>query len=158
MLRKLLFVIAATVVFSACATNGAENARPAATASPAFDPVQLGTAVTAKEKAVWEAIKNKQFDEARKLWADEYTGVYDHGILNVEQDLAATRDFALKSYTMTDIKTTIPNRETAVISYKATVTAMIKGKDVSGTYHVASVWRERNGDWQTVLHTDMKAQ
>jgi hypothetical protein len=33
-----------------------------------------------------------------------------------------------------------------------------KGKDVSGSYHVASVWRKRNGDWQTVLHTDMKAQ
>jgi hypothetical protein len=158
MIRNLIFLVLVALALSACATTGTESARPTAAASPTPDAAQLGAAVTAKEKAVWEALKNKQFDEARKLWADDYTGVYDYGILNVEQDLAGTRDFELKSYSLADIKTTIPNRETAIITYKATVKASLKGKDMSGTYHVASVWRERNGDWQTVLHTDMKAQ
>lgn len=159
MIRHLCLLVFVALVFSACAATGSDNAaRAVVTATPKLDAAALGTAIIAKEKAVFEALKNKQFAEARKLWADDYTGVYDYGLLTAEQDLAAVRDFDLKSYSLADVKTTIPNRETAILTYKVTVSATLKGKDISGTYHVASVWCERNGEWQTVMHTDMKAQ
>ena len=163
MIRNFLIFAIAALTLSACTMTGSESAQrtapsAAATAAATPDVVKLGAAVTDKEKAVWEALKNKQFDEARKAWADDYTGVYDIGIHTADQELADVRKLDLKSYTLSDIKTTIPNRETAVITYKATMKASYQGKDISGVLNVASVWRERNGDWQTLLHTDMKAQ
>ncbi|MFN0122571.1 MAG: nuclear transport factor 2 family protein [Blastocatellia bacterium] len=154
----VLILLLSGLALSACDTSAQPPATAVATPRATPDLAKLSAAVTEKEKAVWEAIKNKQFDEARKAWADDYTGVYDTGMRTAAQDLADVRNLDVQSYEMKDVKVTIASKDTAVITYQA----MMKGKagkqDVSGAYNVASVWVEREGQWLTQMHTDMKAK
>ena len=45
-------------------------------------------AVLKEEKALWQTVKEKNYDGFRKFLTDEYRGVYGEGILNREQEVA----------------------------------------------------------------------
>jgi len=44
-----------------------------------------------------------------------------------------------------------------LLTYKVVVNGESGGKDVSGTYWVASVWQMRGQQWRTMMHTETKA-
>jgi hypothetical protein len=110
------------------------------------------------EKASWEAYKNKEADAFKTYLAPEYRGVYGSGIQTADVDAAEMSTTDLRSYSFSDEKVEFPNAEVAVITYKAVMDMTIKQKDVSGTYHCASVWVKKGAKWLTVVHTEIKAQ
>ncbi|MFL6583622.1 MAG: nuclear transport factor 2 family protein [Chthoniobacterales bacterium] len=114
--------------------------------------------VIAKEKAVWEMVKNNQVDAFKKNFASDYTGVYSEGIKNVEAEAADVAKVKFTDYALSDTKVTHPDAGSAVITYKCNVHGTMEGKDISGSYNMASVWVKKGSDWQTVLHTEVKAE
>jgi hypothetical protein len=110
------------------------------------------------EKATWEAFKNKQADAFKKYLATDYRGVYDDGIESRDAETANMAATELRSYSFTDTKMTFPQPDVAIITYKTAVEQTVKGKDESGTYNSGSVWVKQNGNWVTVLHSDVKVK
>jgi hypothetical protein len=113
-------------------------------------------AIIAKEKAAWQAFKDKKADEFKKLLSTDLVTVYADGMHTLQQEVDAMSKTDMKSFDLSDFNVVFPNRKTAIITYKAKIEATSDGKDVSGTYNVGSVWHTVNGQWMGIFHTDMK--
>jgi hypothetical protein len=112
--------------------------------------------IISKEKAAWQAFKDKKADEFKKLLSTDLVTVYSDGMHNLQQELDAMSKTDMKSFDLTDFNVMFPNKKTAIITYKAKIEATSDGKDVSGTYNVGSVWHTANGQWVGIFHTDSK--
>ena len=110
----------------------------------------------AKEKAAWQAFKDKKADEFKKLVSADLVTVYAEGMHSMQQELDTMAKTDMKSFSLSDFNVTFAGPDTAMITYKATVESTSGGKDTSGTYNAGSVWRMANGQWQAIFHTDSK--
>ena len=113
-------------------------------------------AIISKEKAAWQAFKDKKADEFKKLVSGDLVAVYADGIYNMQHELDSMAKTDLKSFDLRDFNVFFPDHNTAIISYKAQMSATLEGKDISGNYNAGSVWHMANGQWMAVFHTDSK--
>ncbi len=113
-------------------------------------------AIISREKAAWQAFKDKKPDEFKKLLSTDLVTVYAEGMHNLQQEVDSMSKTEMKSFDLSDFNVVFPNKKTAVITYKAKIDATADGKDVSGTYNVGSVWHTANGQWIGIFHSDMK--
>jgi hypothetical protein len=113
-------------------------------------------AIISKEKAAWQAYKDKKADEFKKLLSPDLVTVYADAMHNLQQELDAMSKTDMKSFDLSGFNVVFPNQKTAIITYKAKVEAISDGKDVSGNYNVGSVWHMSKGQWLGIFHTDMK--
>jgi hypothetical protein len=113
-------------------------------------------AIMEKEKAAWQAFKDKNADDFKKLVSSDLVAVYADGVMDLKHELETMSKTTMKSFSLSDFKVTMPDDNTAITSYKARVESSIEGKDNSGNYICGSVWQMKNGQWQAVFHTDMK--
>jgi uncharacterized protein DUF4440 len=115
-------------------------------------------AIIAKEKAAWQAFKDKKPDDFKKVVSADVATVYPDGMHNMQQELDLMPKTDMKSFSFSDVNVTFPNPKTAIITYKATVEATQEGKDMSGTYNVGSVWHMVHGQWMGIFHSEAKAE
>jgi hypothetical protein len=115
-------------------------------------------AIEAKEKAAWQAFKDKKADDFKKLLSPELMAVYADGINTFQKELDAMAKTDMKSFSFSDVNVVFPDPTTAVITYKVTVEATQEGKDMGGTFNTGSVWRMVKGKWLGVFHTEAKAE
>jgi len=113
-------------------------------------------AIISKEKAAWQAFKDKKADEFKKLLSTDLVTVYAGGMHNLQQELDGMSKTDMKSFDLSDFNVVFPNKKTAIITYKAKIEATSEGKDISGTYNAGSVWHTANGQWVGIFHTDSK--
>lgn len=113
-------------------------------------------AIISKEKAAWQAFKDKKADEFKKLLSPELVTVYADGMHSLQQEVDGMSKTDMKSFDLSDFNVVFPDNDTAIITYKAKLEASSQGKDVSGTYNVGSVWHMANGQWIGIFHTDSK--
>ncbi len=116
------------------------------------------TAITDLEKSTWEAYKNKQSEELKKLLSKEYVGVDAEGTKDLEAEVGDMTKNDLHSYSFADVIVVFPSANIAVITYKATTQGTSRGQESSGTYNSASVWSKQNGKWLAVFHAEIQAQ
>lgn len=113
-------------------------------------------AIIAKEKAVWQAFKDKKADDFKKSVSADVVAVYADGIMNMQNELDAMSKTEMKSFSLSDFNVVMTDADTAIVSYKAKVESTSEGKDNSGNYNAVSVWQLKNGQWQAICHADMK--
>ena len=113
-------------------------------------------AIISKEKAAWQAFKDKKADEFKKLLSTDLVTVYAGGMHNLQQELDGMSKTDMKSFDLSDFNVVFPNKKTAIITYKAKIEATSEGKDISGIYNAGSVWHTANGQWVGIFHTDSK--
>jgi hypothetical protein len=113
-------------------------------------------AIISKEKAVWQAFKDKKADEFKKLLSTDLVTVDADEMHNLQQEVDSISKTEMKSFDLSDFNVVFPSPKTAIITYKATVEALSDGKDVSGTYNVGSVWHMAKGQWLGIFHTATK--
>jgi len=124
---------------------------------PVFAAVEKD-AMMDKEKAVWQTVQDKKFDAFRKYLASDYRAAYAEGIYSLDQEMDSVRKADLKSFSLSDSTVVMPDRETALLTYKSTTQGTQDGKDMAGTWNCASVWHKSGADWKVVFHTEVKAE
>jgi hypothetical protein len=129
-----------------------------ATAAISFAATGDKEAIISKEKAAWQAFKDKKADEFKKLLSTDLVAVYADGMHNLQQEVDGMSKTDVKSFDLSDFNVVFPDQKTAIITYKAKFEATSEGKDVSGTYNAASVWHKAKGQWLGIFHTDMKEE
>jgi len=115
-------------------------------------------AVEAREKAAWQAFKDKKTDEFKKFLSADFMGVYADSIQTLQQEVDTMQKWDMKSFSLSDFNLAMPDPDTAVMTYKVTLEGTVEGKDASGTYNAGSVWHMKNGKWQAVFHTNTKEE
>ena len=111
-------------------------------------------ALIAKEKSTWEAFKNKDEAALRKLSAADYREVMADRIGDLNTSMKSMQEIEMKSYSMKDAKCVFPDPETAIVTYQVTLSATQKGKDISGTYNAAGIWRKMGADWRLIFYCE----
>jgi hypothetical protein len=118
-------------------------------ASPAKD------AMMAKEKAAWQAFKDKKADDFKKLVDGDMVGVYAEGISDMKKEMEDMQKWDMKSFAISDYKAISDEKDVMVTSYTVTIEGTYDGKDASGTYNAGSVWKIENGKWLAIFHTNV---
>ncbi len=113
-------------------------------------------AMMAKEKAAWQAFKDKKPDDFKKIVSANMVAVYAEGMSDMQKELADMQKWDMKSFAISDYKATSYGPDTVISTYKVAVEGTYDGKDQSGNYNAASVWQKKKGEWQAIFHTDMK--
>jgi hypothetical protein len=113
-------------------------------------------AMLEKEKAAWQAFKDKKTDDFKKVVSANLMAVYVEGFSDMQKELVDMQKWDMKSFAISNYKVTSDGSDTVVTTYKVTVEGSYDGKDQSGTYNAASVWKQHNGEWQAIFHTNVK--
>ena len=109
-----------------------------------------------KEKAAWQAFKDKKPDDFKKVVSAKLVGVYAEGVSDLQNELADMQKWDMKSFAISDYKATSASPDTCVTTYKVAIEGSYDGKDQTGTYNAASVWKKVSGQWQAIFHTNIK--
>jgi hypothetical protein len=115
-------------------------------------------AMMAKEKAAWQAFKDKKSDEFKKLLSPDFVGVYKDGVYTLQKQIDAMQKWDMKSFALSDSNVVMTDANTAIVTCKAKVEGTFDGKDVSGTYNSGSIWQMKNGEWRAIFHSDMQEE
>jgi hypothetical protein len=111
-----------------------------------------------KEKAAWQAFKDKKPDDFKKVVSPNVLAVYAEGMSDMQKELADMQKWDMKSFAITDYKVTSAGSDTCITTYKVAVEGTYDGKDQTGTYNAASVWKKNKGGWQAIFHTNIKQE
>jgi hypothetical protein len=113
-------------------------------------------AMMEKEKAAWQAFKDKKPDDFKKVVSANLLAVYAEGMSDMQKELADMQKWDMKSFSISDYKAKSAGPDTCVATYKVAVEGTFDGKDQTGTYNAASVWKKNKGEWQAIFHTNIK--
>ena len=109
-----------------------------------------------KEKAAWQAFKDKNEADFKKLVDKDVRGVYDEGISNMQKELDDMKKWAMKSFEISDYDMFSDEKDVVVATYKVKIEGTYEGKDMSGTYNAGTVWKQEKGKWMAIFHTNIK--
>jgi hypothetical protein len=113
-------------------------------------------AMEGKEKAAWQAFKDKNEAEFKKLVDKDVRGVYDTGVANMAKELDAMKKWDMKSFAISDYDIFSDEKDVIVSTYTVKVEGTFDGKDMSGTYNAGSVWKKEGNNWLAIFHTNIK--
>ena len=113
-------------------------------------------AMEAKEKAAWQAFKDKNANAFKKLVDKDVRAVYPEGISDMQKELADMQKWDMKSFEISDFDIFSDEKDVVVTTYKVKVEGTVDGTDMSGTYNAGSVWKQENGQWLAIFHTNIK--
>jgi hypothetical protein len=113
-------------------------------------------AIMAKEKAAWQAFKDKSADDFKKVVDKDIRCVYPDGISNLSKELESMKNSDIKSFTISDFDAFSDEKDIMVATYTVKVDGMLDGKEASGIYNAGSVWKLENGKWLAIFHTNIK--
>jgi hypothetical protein len=113
-------------------------------------------AIEAKEKAAWQAFKDKKPDDFKKVVDKDLRGVYAEGVVDMDKELADMKKWEMKSFAISDYKTFSDEKDVIVTTYVVKIEGTYDGKDASGTYNSGSVWKKEGNDWLAIFHTNVK--
>jgi hypothetical protein len=115
-------------------------------------------AMEAKEKAAWQAFKDKKADDFKKLIDKDFRGVYAEGIDNMQKTLDDMQKWDMKSFTISDFDSFSDEPDVMVTTYTVKIEGTFDGKDHSGTFNSGSVWKKEKGTWMAIFHTNTKQE
>ena len=115
-------------------------------------------AIMAKEKAAWQAFKDKNADDFQKVVDKDIRAVYVEGVSNMQGELASMKKWDMKSFTISDYTAFSDAKDVIVTTYVVKIEGTFDGKDASGTYNAGSVWKQEKGAWMAIFHTNVKQE
>jgi hypothetical protein len=142
----LCLLIFAAICTAEPPTNVGTNSNAKTAGSKSSVPSEAD--LIAKDKAVWEALKKKDYGAFGNMLASDYIEVTDEGVFDKAGIIANVRDLNLTDATFSDWKVWPVDNRFAIVRYETTIKATYKGADIPpGPYHSASVWVNRDGKW-----------
>ncbi len=113
-------------------------------------------ALMAREKAAWQAFKDKKADDFKKVVHADVIGVYADGISDMKKEMDDMKKWDMKSFAISDYNVVAVGADTMMSTYKVAIEGTFDGQDASGTYNAGSVWTKHKGEWHGIFHTNVK--
>jgi hypothetical protein len=163
---KRMFICAALLVATAACTStppasnnaqpsntGAANANAAATPKTAANVSE--TDAIAREKQLWDAIRNKDFDGFAGMLADDEVYVSNDGVHDKADTVKGVKELALTDVALSDWKFVAADKDAAVVTYTVALKGTSGGEQIpTQPVRASSAWVNRDGKWLAVYHQD----
>jgi hypothetical protein len=109
----------------------------------------------AKEKAIWDTIKNKDYDAFGNMLADSSIEVTGEAVYDKAGSIATIKDFEPTEFTLSDWKFLSIDKDAFVVTYTAKVKGKYKGKEFTEeSGRASSAWVYRGGKWLAAYHQE----
>ena len=142
---------------SVAVTNGNSNAAAAnsnANLSPASGGA-IAEAITAKEKQLWDALKNRDYDAFGKMLAADSIYVSSDVVGDKAATVNGVKEFAPTEVTLSDWKTVVLDEDAAVVTYTVDAKGTAGGQPIPpGALRASTAWVKRGTEWVAVYHQD----
>jgi hypothetical protein len=158
-MKKILVLVSILTVAAACAAPPAnpptvDTNRNTNAAETASAPMTETDAI-AKEKAIWDTIKQKNFDAFADMLAEDQVEVATDGVHDKAQSIAAVKPFEPSEVIFSDWKFLPVDKDSFVVVYTAATKGKYQGKVFPPiTAHCSSAWVRRNNKWLAVYHQE----
>ncbi|MEP6741511.1 MAG: nuclear transport factor 2 family protein [bacterium] len=156
-MKKLFVLISMLIVVAACtapSTNQGNVNTSTAYEKPSAPAMTEADAI-AKEKAVWDTVKNKDYDAFGNMLANDEMEVTADGVLQKAGSVSMVKDFEPSEITFSDWKFLSIDKDAWVITYTVNVKGKYKGKEMTpATVRGSSAWAYRDGKWIAVYHQE----
>jgi hypothetical protein len=96
----------------------------------------------AKEKAAWQAFKDKNEAGFKKVVDKDFRGVYAEGISNMQKELDDMKKWDMKSFEISSYDMFSDEKDVVVTTYTVKVEGTFDGKDASATFIAVSFWKK----------------
>jgi hypothetical protein len=74
----------------------------------------------------------------------------------MQKELDDMKKWDMKSFEISDYDMFSDEKDVVVTTYKVKIEGTYEGKDMSGTYNAGTVWKQENGKWLAIFHTNVK--
>ncbi len=118
-----------------------------AVASPTATAQVTGSDVTANEKMVWDALKNKNYDLFGSYLASDSIEVEPDGVYDKSGSVKGVAMFDFSKAELSEWKTVKFDDNASLVTYKAKVPGMKHDQSRHTT-----IWVNRSGKWQALFH------
>jgi hypothetical protein len=139
----------------ACLAGTALLLAPLPAAAQPASPDTAGA--LAREKAIWQAVKDHRLDDFTAAMAPSYVGLYPDGQRTVAADVAQIRQVDLRDFEISAFQVLPIDPETIAATYRIDVAGQVHNTAFTGRYWVSSVWHRIGGTWRAILHTEAQA-
>lgn len=160
-MKKVFLVVSALIFVVACAAPPVDKApdtnRKSAT-EPAPPAITEADAI-AKEKAVWDAIKSKDYDAFADMLASDQLEVLDDGVHDKAASVEGVKQFEPSELTFSDWKFLPIDKEAFIVAYTVAQKGKFQGKEFPLTsVRGSSAWIYRDKKWLAIYHQECPAK
>ena len=160
---KKIFVIVSLLIMAACTapptnreTSSTANTN-SATASAA--PAMTEADAIAKEKAIWDAIKNKDYEGFAAMLADDQVEVRSEGVADKATSVDGVKQYEPSEVNFSEWKYLPINKDAFAVVYTVAAKAKFQGKELPlQTAHASSAWVNRGGKWLAIYHQECEVK
>jgi hypothetical protein len=159
-MKKTLTLVLSLIVMAACAAPPTNRDAAVDTNRNANRPADAAPAITeadaiAKEKAIWDAIKNKDYAGFEGMLADNFLEVLPDGVIDRAGSLAGVKQFEPSEINFSDWKFQAIDKDVFLVVYTVSVKGKFAGEEVpSDPVRSSSVWVNRGGKWLGAFHQE----
>lgn len=156
-MKKIFVIVAALTVAAACAAPPANReATPAANTNSAATVVALTEAeAIAKEKAAWEAIKNKDYAAFANMLAADAVEVLPGSLNDKAAMVASAKEFEPGEISFADWKFLRTEQGSGVVTYTVSYKGKYQGQEFpTVSARASSAWVKREGRWVSIYHQE----
>jgi hypothetical protein len=159
-MKRMILLASLLLAASGCATDTqAPNNTPASSsnANTAATPKTAATIseadIIAREKQIWDALKNKDYDGFAAMLADDQLEVFGSGVNDKAKSVNGVKNLVLTDAALSDWKVVLVDKDAAVVTYTVSVKGTQNGKPLpTNTERASTAWVNRGGKWLAVYH------
>ncbi len=113
--------------------------------------------IIALEKQAWQAWKNKNTNFFQNFLVNDALSVNADGVSDKAQIIEYYRSCNVKSFSLSDFKFRMLDKNSALIAFAATQDAVCSGIPNPATVRVSSVYVKRDGKWLNSFYSEVEA-
>jgi hypothetical protein len=156
-MKKILVIICALIVAAACAAppTNREAAPANANVATAPSPAVTEADAIAKEKAAWDAIKNKDYEAFGNMLDEGQVEVTGEAVNDKAASIANVKVFEPNDVNFSDWKFLSIDKDAFVVTYTVSYKGKYKGKEFPAeSARASSAWVNRAGKWLAKYHQE----
>lgn len=161
-MKKVLVIVSILMLAVACGAPPTNSPAPVANTNSAENrsaPVMTEADAIAKEKAIWDSIKNKDYDAFGNMVAEDQLEVMGEAVNDKASSLAGVKNFEPSEVTFSDWKFLSIDKDAFVVTYTVSMKGKYMGKEFPPeTDRASSAWVYRNGKWLAAYHQECKVK
>ena len=109
----------------------------------------------AREKQVWEQIKNKDVDGFANMLAENMIYVSNDGVYDKAGTVKGVKELTLTDVSLSDWKVVTLDKDAAVVTYTVSSTGSAGEQPIPSTpMRASTAWLNRDGKWLALYHQD----
>ncbi|MCA1566958.1 MAG: nuclear transport factor 2 family protein [Acidobacteria bacterium] len=144
---------AATNINSPATTNG--NLSAPANANLSTTGGATADEITAKEKQLWDALKNRDYEAFGKMLSSDSVYISSDVVGGKDETVNGVKNFAPTEVELSDWKTVVLDADAAVVTYTVDARGTSGGQPIPpGALRASTAWVKRGGEWLAVYHQD----